>query len=87
MVEFRPRRGSSSRRPSSDSENVDARMYGMSIKGHVMLHETSHYTAEPTEHDIIAYAERIGIDPDEEPELMWIAQEGLKEAVPEHWTR
>ena len=33
----------------------------------------------------VAYAKYIGIDPQREPQLMWIAQEGLQAPLPAGW--
>jgi centrosomal protein CEP164 len=38
-----------------------------------------------TEDEICEYAEFIGIDPDKEPHLLWIARECVNAPLPEHW--
>ena len=35
--------------------------------------------------EIREYATVIGIDPDHEPELMWIAKEGISAPLPPDW--
>ncbi|KAG5481883.1 hypothetical protein LSCM4_06962 [Leishmania orientalis] len=40
---------------------------------------------EASEGELEEYAEYIGIDPAKEPELMWIAKEGLRAALPDGW--
>ena len=35
--------------------------------------------------EIYEYARVIGIDPIGEPELLWIAREGINAPLPEHW--
>ncbi|KPA76251.1 hypothetical protein ABB37_07993 [Leptomonas pyrrhocoris] len=40
---------------------------------------------EASEGELEEYAEFIGIDPAKEPELMWIAREGLRAPLPEGW--
>lgn len=40
---------------------------------------------EASEGELEEYAEYIGIDPAKEPELMWIAKEGLRAPLPEGW--
>lgn len=35
--------------------------------------------------DLIEYAGVIGIDPDKEPDLMYIAREGINAKLPENW--
>ncbi|KAF0982534.1 hypothetical protein FDP41_011464 [Naegleria fowleri] len=40
---------------------------------------------EPTEEDVLKYAEFLGIDPQLEPELLDIAREGIKAPLPEGW--
>ncbi|KAM3922635.1 centrosomal protein of 164 kDa isoform 2-T2 [Leptodactylus fuscus] len=39
----------------------------------------------PQEHEIQEYARMIGIDPDAEPELMWLAREGIVVPLPPDW--
>ncbi|RNA17857.1 hypothetical protein BpHYR1_047980 [Brachionus plicatilis] len=40
---------------------------------------------QPTDEDIVEYAKYIGIEPDQEPELMWIARQGVKAPLPKGW--
>jgi len=40
---------------------------------------------EPTEEQVVEYAEWLGIDVDEHKDLLWIAKEGLKAALPPAW--
>lgn len=40
---------------------------------------------EPTFEQVIEYAEFIGIDPETEPHLLWIAREGVMAPVPPPW--
>lgn len=40
---------------------------------------------EPSDEEIQEYAEYIGIDVEKEPDLMWIAKEGLRAPLPEGW--
>ena len=35
--------------------------------------------------EIYEYATFVGIDPDNEPHLMWIAREGINAPLPENW--
>ncbi|KAM9853078.1 uncharacterized protein cep164 isoform 2-T2 [Aulostomus maculatus] len=39
----------------------------------------------PSEQEIKEYAKEIGIDPDTEPELMWLAREGIVAPLPPEW--
>ncbi|XP_059812810.1 centrosomal protein of 164 kDa-like isoform X4 [Hypanus sabinus] len=39
----------------------------------------------PSEQEIQEYAREIGIDPDNEPELMWLAREGIVAPLPQEW--
>ncbi|XP_053728733.1 centrosomal protein of 164 kDa-like [Synchiropus splendidus] len=39
----------------------------------------------PSEQEIHDYAREIGIDPKNEPELMWLAKEGVKAPLPPEW--
>jgi len=40
---------------------------------------------EPTEQEIIGYAEFLGMDLKDDADLLYIAEEGLKAPVPEPW--
>lgn len=40
---------------------------------------------EPTQDEILEYAKCLGMDPDRDHELFWIAREGLKAPLPENW--
>lgn len=35
--------------------------------------------------ELLEFAKVIGIDPDKEPELLWIAREGIVAPLPEEW--
>ncbi|XP_029922379.1 LOW QUALITY PROTEIN: centrosomal protein of 164 kDa [Myripristis murdjan] len=39
----------------------------------------------PSEQEIHEYAREIGIDPDNEPELLWLAREGIVAPLPHEW--
>uniref|UniRef100_A0A8C5G1P3 Centrosomal protein of 164 kDa n=2 Tax=Gouania willdenowi TaxID=441366 RepID=A0A8C5G1P3_GOUWI len=39
----------------------------------------------PSEQEIYEYAREIGIDPDKEPELLWLAREGTVAPLPPEW--
>eukprot|EP00924_Labyrinthula_sp_SR-Ha-C_P003402 snap_masked-scaffold_15-processed-gene-8.43-mRNA-1 protein AED:0.34 eAED:0.34 QI:0/-1/0/1/-1/1/1/0/316 len=39
----------------------------------------------PTNSEVLDYARWIGIDPEEDEEYMWIAQEGLRAPLPKNW--
>ncbi|XP_047449664.1 centrosomal protein of 164 kDa-like isoform X2 [Mugil cephalus] len=39
----------------------------------------------PSEQEIHEYAREIGIDPDNEPELLWLAREGIVAPLPPEW--
>ncbi|KAM3616745.1 uncharacterized protein V6R79_022552 [Siganus canaliculatus] len=39
----------------------------------------------PSEQEIQEYAREIGIDPDREPELLWLAREGIAAPLPPEW--
>ena len=41
--------------------------------------------APPAPAELLEYAKWLGMDPVKERELMWIAREGLKAPLPEHW--
>lgn len=40
---------------------------------------------EPTPEQVSEYAQWLGIDAQKDQELLWIAQAGLKDTLPEHW--
>ena len=40
---------------------------------------------DPTEEEVMDYAQFLGIDVDTEPGLLWIAREGLVAPVPQPW--
>ncbi|KAI8919388.1 hypothetical protein DFJ77DRAFT_424001, partial [Powellomyces hirtus] len=40
---------------------------------------------EPTNEEIVDYAKFLGIDPDTEPHLLWIARQSLKAPLPPNW--
>ncbi|XP_061870220.1 centrosomal protein of 164 kDa isoform X2 [Colius striatus] len=39
----------------------------------------------PTEEEIQSFARDIGIDPEKEPELIWVAREGIAASLPPEW--
>merc|ERR1712226_801641 len=54
--------------------------------GQLILEEQIDENYVPTEEEIFEYAQDIlEIDPEAEPELLWIAKEGLKAALPKEW--
>ncbi|RDD46116.1 Centrosomal protein of 164 kDa [Trichoplax sp. H2] len=57
----------------------------MDYGNQVILSEDIDENYEPTEEEIREYATVIGIDPDLEPELMWIAKEGISAPLPPDW--
>ena len=44
----------------------------------VVLEETIDPLYEPSENEVIEYAEWLGMDPHFDKDLLWIAREGLK---------
>ncbi|KAJ1637316.1 hypothetical protein T492DRAFT_586798, partial [Pavlovales sp. CCMP2436] len=51
----------------------------------VILEEDIDENYEPTEDEIIEYAKWLGMDLEKDKQLFWIATEGLKAPLPEHW--
>ncbi|XP_033126044.1 centrosomal protein of 164 kDa-like [Anneissia japonica] len=51
----------------------------------LILEEDYDENYQPNEDEIREYASVIGINPDEDPELMWIAREGIIAPLPEDW--
>ncbi|CAF1302561.1 unnamed protein product [Adineta steineri] len=55
------------------------------INNQTILHEHIDENYEPTEDEIHQYATYIGIDPDKESDLLWLAKEGLMKPLPSGW--
>jgi len=51
----------------------------------VIVLESSDDERVPTEEEVSEYAEFLGVDPQAEPHLMWIAREGVVAPVPAPW--
>ncbi|XP_076781115.1 centrosomal protein of 164 kDa isoform X14 [Arvicanthis niloticus] len=51
----------------------------------LVLEEDSDETYIPSEQEILDFARVIGIDPVKEPELMWLAREGIEAPLPKGW--
>ena len=50
-----------------------------------ILEENLDENYEPTTQEIQEYARFLGMDPDKDRELLWIARESLKAPLPENW--
>ncbi|XP_053372840.1 centrosomal protein of 164 kDa-like [Mercenaria mercenaria] len=57
----------------------------MMINDQLILEEDYDENYVPPEDEICEYAQCIGIDPDLEPNLLWIAREGINAPLPENW--
>ncbi|XP_060561428.1 centrosomal protein of 164 kDa-like [Ruditapes philippinarum] len=57
----------------------------MMINDQLILEEDYDENYVPPEDEICEYAQCIGIDPDLEPHLLWIAREGINAPLPENW--
>uniref|UniRef100_A0A672ZD80 Centrosomal protein of 164 kDa n=1 Tax=Sphaeramia orbicularis TaxID=375764 RepID=A0A672ZD80_9TELE len=55
------------------------------IGDQVILEEDYDENYIPSEQEIQEYAREIGIDPDNEPELLWLAREGIVAPLPPEW--
>ncbi|XP_065055604.1 centrosomal protein of 164 kDa-like isoform X1 [Rhopilema esculentum] len=55
------------------------------INNQVILDDDYDENYEPTEQEIYEYATVIGIDPDREPDLLWIARQGIVAPLPPDW--
>ncbi|KAM7086702.1 centrosomal protein of 164 kDa isoform 2-T2 [Molossus nigricans] len=55
------------------------------IGDQLVLEEDYDETYIPSEEDIVEFAQKIGIDPTKEPELMWLAREGIVAPLPVQW--
>eukprot|EP00667_Euglena_gracilis_P031493 EG_transcript_45794 len=51
----------------------------------VVLEYAYHPEYEPTLLELCEYAQWLGMDPEQDADLLWIAREGLKAPLPEHW--
>ncbi|XP_051788122.1 centrosomal protein of 164 kDa isoform X2 [Erpetoichthys calabaricus] len=51
----------------------------------VVLEEDYDENYVPTETEVKEYAKEIGIDPDKEPALMWLARDGIMARLPKEW--
>ncbi|KAL4228939.1 hypothetical protein ACF0H5_011979 [Mactra antiquata] len=57
----------------------------MMINDQLILEEDYDENYVPPDDEIAEYAQCIGIDPDTEPDLLWIAREGINAPLPENW--
>ncbi|KAJ8369042.1 hypothetical protein SKAU_G00090700 [Synaphobranchus kaupii] len=57
----------------------------LQIGDQLILEEDYDESYIPSEHEILEYAREIGIDPEREPELMWLAREGIVAPLPAEW--
>ncbi|KAL4647378.1 centrosomal protein of 164 kDa-like isoform X3 [Arapaima gigas] len=57
----------------------------LQIGDQLILEEEYDENYIPSEQDIREYAREIGIDPDQEPELLWLAREGIVAPLPAEW--
>lgn len=55
------------------------------IGDQLILEEDYDETYIPSEQEFKEYAREIGIDPDTEPELLWLAREGIVAPLPPEW--
>lgn len=55
------------------------------IGDQLILEEDYDETYVPSEKEILQFAKEIGIDPTKEPELMWLAREGIVAPLPMEW--
>ncbi|XP_072585798.1 centrosomal protein of 164 kDa isoform X10 [Vulpes vulpes] len=55
------------------------------IGDQLVLEEDYDETYIPSEQEILEFAREIGIDPIKEPELMWLAREGIVAPLPMEW--
>ncbi|XP_064651050.1 centrosomal protein of 164 kDa-like isoform X2 [Lineus longissimus] len=57
----------------------------MMINEQTILEEDYDENYQPTEEEIYEYAQVIGLDPQNEPALLWIAREGINAPLPDNW--
>ncbi|KAK7155989.1 hypothetical protein R3I94_006150 [Phoxinus phoxinus] len=58
---------------------------GLRIGDQLVLEEDYDENYIPSEQEIHEYAAEIGIDPQREPELLWLAREGMVAPLPDEW--
>ncbi|KAM6238349.1 LOW QUALITY PROTEIN: centrosomal protein of 164 kDa [Porphyrio hochstetteri] len=58
---------------------------GVYIDDQLILVEDCDQTDIPTEQEVWDFARVIGIDPEKEPELLWLAREGIIAPLPPEW--
>ena len=51
----------------------------------IVLEEEIDANYEPSEDEILEYAKYLGMDPQADRHLFWVAREGLKAPLPEAW--
>jgi hypothetical protein len=73
--------GTASPTPGEGGGKEQVQMAGDSI----ILEEEIDPNYVPTEDEVKEYAKWLGMDLDKDQELFWIAKEGLKAPLPEHW--
>lgn len=52
---------------------------------HLLFHLSYFSTLLAVFAEILQFAREIGIDPIKEPELLWLAREGIVASLPEEW--
>ncbi|XP_075298488.1 centrosomal protein of 164 kDa isoform X6 [Opisthocomus hoazin] len=57
----------------------------VTIGDQLILEEEFDETYVPNEREIQGFAREIGIDPEKEPELLWLAREGIMAPLPPEW--
>merc|ERR1712066_1081241 len=55
------------------------------MANNVLLDVTFDPDYEPTEKEVLEYAEWLGMDVERDEEFLWIAREGLKQPLPAPW--
>ncbi|XP_074783501.1 centrosomal protein of 164 kDa-like isoform X1 [Athene noctua] len=55
------------------------------VGNQIILEERFDASYVPSEQEILEFAYEIGIDPEKEPELLWLAREGIVAPLPPEW--
>ncbi|XP_074783411.1 uncharacterized protein LOC141970621 [Athene noctua] len=55
------------------------------VGNQIILEESYDESYVPSEQEILEFAYEIGIDPEKEPELLWLAREGIMARMPPEW--
>jgi len=70
---------------TAGTNNTDSAANNKNGGENLVLEEEMDENYEPTDQEIAEYAEWLGMDVEDDKELLWIAKEGLKAPLPNPW--